>query len=120
MKKCYICNKDLENAETYYFDCEKYTCNNCYELYHKPKYNEIQRNELINHYQKLQNQKAIECLKEVKENFCSAKMIFFTDCGLSKKEKDLILDNQEEDKRILADLIDNKIKELEGKDDNNI
>lgn len=61
----------------------------------------------------LQTPKAIECLKEVKENFCSSKMIFFSECELSKKEKELILDHQEEDKRILADLIDNKIKELE-------
>ena len=63
----------------------------------------------------VQDQKAIECLKEVRDNFCSSKMIFFTDCELSKKEKELILEHQEEDKRILADIIDNKIKELEEK-----
>ena len=59
------------------------------------------------------NQTAIECLREVKENFCNSAMIFFADCELSQKEKDLILDHEEEDKRILADIIDNKIKELE-------
>lgn len=70
--------------------------------------------EFIDELEHNQNQKAIECLKEVKENFCSGKMIFFADCELSKKEKELILDHQEDDKRILADIIDNKIKELEG------
>ena len=73
--------------------------------------------EFIDNLEANQNQKAIECLKEVKDNFCSARMIFFADCELSQKEKDLILDHQEEDKRILVDLIDNKIKELEGNND---
>ena len=66
--------------------------------------------------EEVQNQKAIECLKEVKDSFCSSGMIFYTDCGLSQKEKDLILNNQEEDKSILADIIDTKIKELEGEE----
>lgn len=67
--------------------------------------------------EKLQTQKAIECLKEVKDRFCLSGIIFHADCGFTQKEKDLILNTRKEDNEYLADIIDIKIKELEGEKD---
>lgn len=75
------------------------------------------QNAIIEELRANQNQKAIKCLKDIKESFCSGKMIFLADCKLSYREKGLIVDYQEEDKRILADIIDDKIKELEKNND---
>ena len=98
MKKCEICGRELKLNEDHR-DCVIRDYAKC-----------------IEDLEQTRNQKAIECLKEVKDSFCSSGMIFYADCGLSQKEKDLILNNQEEDKNILADIIDTKIKELEGEE----
>ena len=93
---CYKCNKKLENV--YWWIGDKYICKECYDLWHKPIYSRLERDELHDKLLENQNQKAIECLKEV-QGWIFSRFVFETE-GMA-----------------ILDFIDNKIKELEGKDD---
>lgn len=68
---------------------------------------------ISNRLAKSQAQTVVECLKEVKECFLSGVLMFDINSNLTEREQDILLEHYEEDKRILADIIDNKIKELE-------
>ena len=97
-RKCPIencCNADCHQSQKEILECQR-------------------RNKIIGIFDaNQQNQKAIECLKEVKECFLSGVLMFDINADLTEREQDTILYHYEEDKRILADIIDTKIKELE-------
>lgn len=105
---CAKCNKDLEKEMVYHIVDDQYICCRCYDFYHRPKYNELDFDNLRKVFRNEENQKTIECLKELERDI--REIIDSRYVGVGGSQATLYVDYL-----ATLGLIDNKIKELEGK-----
>lgn len=110
VRRCNRCNKDL-SLENFWTIEDDYICEECYDLYHKPKYSQIQFDAVIDNFIKGENQKAIECLKELERDI--REIVDSRYVGVGGSQATLYVDYL-----ATLNLIDNKIKELEERNEN--
>ena len=106
---CAKCNKDLEEEMVYHIVDDQYICCRCYDFYHRPKYNELDFDNLRKVFRKEQNKKTIECLKEVKSDLLDISNGYWK-CFAMYGQQYMTIDDLEE---CLKEYIDTKIKEFE-------